>query len=90
MTMPDEAHRAVVQTRRFLLDLLDPQKTPRVPTAVRLQARRLVKHYPYECEVAVSSRGIVKVEVAKPKKKSARSGRLGCGYPKWQLRRSIG
>jgi len=90
MTMPDEAHRAVIQTRRFLLDLLDPQKTPRVPTAVRLHARRLVKHYPYECEVEVSSRGIVKVAIAKTKKRAAGAARLRGGYPKWQLRRSIG
>lgn len=68
MTMPDEAYRAVVQTRRFLLDLLNPQKTPRVPTAVRLQARRLVKHYPFECEVAISDSGILKVAVSKTKK----------------------
>lgn len=68
MTMPDEAHRAVVQTRRFLLDLLNPQKTPRVPTAVRLQARRLVKHYPFECEVAISGNGILKVAVSNQKK----------------------
>ena len=51
MTLPDEAHRAVIQTRQFLINLLDPQKTPRVPSAIRVQARRLVKHYPFDCEV---------------------------------------
>ena len=55
MTMPDEAHRAVVQTRRFLVDLLDPKKTPRVPSAIRVQARRLVKHYPFDCEVEIAT-----------------------------------
>ena len=53
MTLPDEAHRAVIQTRQFLINLLDPQKTPRVPSAIRLQARRLVKHYPFDSEVEV-------------------------------------
>ena len=53
MTLPDEAHRAVIQTRQFLINLLDPQKTPRVPFAIRLQARRLVKHYPFDSEVEV-------------------------------------
>lgn len=69
MTMPEEAVRAVVQTRSFLMALLDPSKTPRVPRDIRLQAHRLVKHYPFECEVeAVSgpkSRGVTKVRVAR-------------------------
>jgi hypothetical protein len=98
MTMPDEAHRAVVQTRRFLMDLLNPQKTPRVPAAVRLQARRLLKHYPFECEVSVSGSNIVKVKVSKRKKSRSSSEDAGlcCGgnyntgeYPSWQLRRSM-
>lgn len=55
MTLPEEAYRSVVGTRRFLLDLLDPQKTPRVPRAVRLQARRLVKHFPFDCEIEVGT-----------------------------------
>ena len=51
MTMPEEAHRAVIATRRFLFDLLDPAKTPRVPRDIRLRARALAKHYPFDCEV---------------------------------------
>jgi len=31
MTLPFERKRAVLHTEQFLKDLLDPQKTPRVP-----------------------------------------------------------
>lgn len=46
MTMPDERTRAVQNTYKFLLELLDPKKTPRVPREVRIRAARLIKHYP--------------------------------------------
>ena len=39
MTLPDERYRAVVQTRRFLLDLCNPQHTPRIPKLIRDTAR---------------------------------------------------
>jgi hypothetical protein len=64
MTLPDEAHRAVIQTRQFLINLLDPQKTPRVPSAIRVQARRLVKHYPFDCEVEVGKTSPNKVRIS--------------------------
>lgn len=48
MTLPDERYRAVVYTHDFLRKLLDPKATPRVPKAVRQEARRLLKHYPAE------------------------------------------
>ncbi len=44
--MPDERYRAVHWTELFLKDLCDPTKTPRVPKAVRSQARSLLRHYP--------------------------------------------
>ena len=44
--MPNERRRAVNTTRQFLLDLLDPKKTPRVPSAIRKEAGRCLKHYP--------------------------------------------
>lgn len=47
MTLPDQELRAILLVRRFLFDLLDPRATPRVPRAIRLRARALVKHYPY-------------------------------------------
>lgn len=46
MTMPDERTRAVVNTHKFLRDLLDPKATPKVPKHIREKARRLLKHYP--------------------------------------------
>lgn len=46
MTLPDERYRAVIQTRRFLLDLCNPQHTPRVPKNIRQHARAMLRHYP--------------------------------------------
>jgi len=46
MTLPIQRTNAVLRTERFLIDLLDPKKTPRVPRAVRQEAGRLLKHYP--------------------------------------------
>lgn len=46
MTVPVERTNAVIHTEKFLYDLLDPKKTPRVPKDVRAQARRLLRHYP--------------------------------------------
>lgn len=54
MTMPRERTRAVQSVKDFLYTLLDPKKTPRVPSAVRKEAGRLLKHYPgtYDLKVA--------------------------------------
>lgn len=43
MTTPDEAARAVANTREFLIELL---QRPRVPKEIREKAHRLLKHYP--------------------------------------------
>ena len=51
MTVPIERTNAVVWTESFLMDLLDPKKTPRVPKSVRDQARRLLRHYPSKFEM---------------------------------------
>jgi len=48
MTLPYERRHSVNMTRNFLLDLLDPKKTPRVPSDVRKRARRCLHHYPSE------------------------------------------
>lgn len=48
VTMPNERRYAVNMTRQFLLDLLDPKKTPRVPSSVRKEAGRCLRHYPGE------------------------------------------
>jgi hypothetical protein len=46
MTLPSERTRAVQNTRDFLLDLLDPKKTPRIPREIRRRASALLRHYP--------------------------------------------
>ena len=46
MTLPIERTQAVLRVERFLLDLRDPKKYPRVPKAVREEASRLLRHYP--------------------------------------------
>ena len=43
MTLPDERYRAVVQTKNFLLEILN---TPRVPKAIKDRARAMLRHYP--------------------------------------------
>jgi hypothetical protein len=48
MTLPDERYRAVVQTQRFLLEILT---TPRVPKAVKDNARWCLRHYPNEWDM---------------------------------------
>jgi hypothetical protein len=45
MTLPCERYNAVKRTEEFLMDLLDPKKTPRVPKAVRQQAYYCLRHY---------------------------------------------
>lgn len=51
MTLPDERYRAVMHTRIFLHELLNPQATPRVPKSVRDTARWLLRHYPSKYEM---------------------------------------
>jgi hypothetical protein len=48
MTLPDERYRAIQQTQRFLLRLLS---TPRVPKAVKDEARGLLRHYPTDYDM---------------------------------------
>jgi len=46
MTLPIERTNAVLNVERFLMDLQDAKKYPRVPEGVREEARRLLRHYP--------------------------------------------
>ena len=48
MPLPYEEVNSLKAVRKFLYDLLDPSKTPRVPKAIRLRAHRLSKHYPMD------------------------------------------
>jgi len=51
MTLPHEEVNSLKAVRRFLYDLLDPSKTPRVPREIRLRAHRLSKHFPMDFSI---------------------------------------
>ena len=57
MTLPDERYRAVVQTRRFLLDLCNSEHTPRVPKLIRDTARSMLRHYPSDWDMQCAAAG---------------------------------
>lgn len=57
MTLPDERYRAVVQTRRFLLDLCNREHTPRVPKLIRDTARSMLRHYPSDWDMQCAAEG---------------------------------
>jgi hypothetical protein len=46
MTLNFERFLAIKNTRSFLYSLLDPKKTPKVPSSVREEARSCLKHFP--------------------------------------------
>lgn len=52
MTLPDERYRAVLQTKKFLEGLLI---TPRLPKAVKDNARWCLRHYPSEWDMQVAA-----------------------------------
>jgi len=47
MSTKEEKLRALIRTRQFLFDLLDPKKTPKVPRFIRRRASDCLKHYPF-------------------------------------------
>ena len=55
MTLPDERYRSIVQTRKFLMELLSPRMTPKVPKVVRNRARNLLKHFPTDYHLEMMS-----------------------------------
>ena len=61
MTMPNERRNAVNRTRIFLLDLMDPKKTPRVPKSIRKEAASCLRHYPGEYYMLLASEQAPKV-----------------------------
>ncbi len=54
MTLPDERYRAVVQTEKFLREILT---TPRVPKAIKDGARHCLRHYPGEWDMKRAAEG---------------------------------
>lgn len=56
MTIPSERTRAIIQTREFLISLLDTKQTPKVPKSIRMQARSLLRHYPSHYDMIEASK----------------------------------
>jgi len=54
MTLPDERYRAVVQTEKFLREIL---ATPRVPKAIKDRARSCLRHYPSDWDMTRAAEG---------------------------------
>ena len=54
MTLPDERYRAVVQTQKFLVEILS---TPRVPKAIKDRARACLRHYPSDWDMNRAAEG---------------------------------
>ena len=52
MTLPDERYRAVLQTQKFLIEILN---TPRVPKAIKDGARHCLRHYPSDWDMKAAS-----------------------------------
>jgi hypothetical protein len=52
MTLPDERYRAVIQTQKFLLEILN---TPRVPKSIKEGARHCLRHYPSNWDMKAAS-----------------------------------
>jgi len=48
MTLPYERTRSVVQTREYLLEI---SQDPALPEAMRIEAKRLLRHFPTADEV---------------------------------------
>ena len=51
MTQPNERYQSLKQAKKLLEELVDPGKTPRVPSIVRDRARGALKHFPNELDI---------------------------------------
>ena len=51
MTLPHEEVRALIYAQEFLRRLIDPRITPRIPRAVRREARCCLRHYPFVSDI---------------------------------------
>ena len=63
MTLPDERYRAVVQTEKFLKEILS---TPRVPKNIKDGARAILRHYPVEYDMKSAAKlapGVFAIEM---------------------------
>jgi len=51
MTLPYEERDAIIWTESFMMELIDPKKTPRVPSEIRRRAYRLLRHFPCKSRI---------------------------------------
>lgn len=51
MTLPFENYNSLVGARNFLIELMDPKKSAKIPKAIRRRARGLLKHFPADFEM---------------------------------------
>ena len=47
MTTEQEEQIAIRRARDFLVRLMDPKQTTRIPKHIREEARSILKHYPF-------------------------------------------
>lgn len=66
MSTPIEQQQAVMRGRKFLEKLIDPGRTPRVPSAVRAEARELLKNYPHDIQLMANTLTTVIEKTATP------------------------
>ena len=69
MTMPFERTRAVLATKEFLVELLNPEQTPRIPRPIRGYAKSLLRHYPDAWDIHRASRWAADVFGPVPERK---------------------
>ena len=55
MTMPRERRQAVIRTEKFLIDLMNPKTTPRVPKEIRKKAAQCLRHYPTDYDMNLAA-----------------------------------
>lgn len=58
MTLPRERFRAIAKTRIFLAALRDPKRVPNIPSEIRHEAGRLLKHYPTDFDLQEAVQGL--------------------------------
>ena len=58
MTIPYERTRALIETKSFLLKLVDTERLPHVPDAVRQHAEYLLRHYPSYADIELAHRAL--------------------------------
>ena len=61
MTTKTERTRSLIYARDFLLSLLDPKQTPKVPRWIRREAGNRLKHYPSSWEIEQIPAGRAKI-----------------------------